>query len=139
MFVCIYVYMYSCVVLILSCLSRYLAAHIHIRSDLLFGPRCHIYTFCVSSILNRCKYDLIFPCPVTMNVEIWFMLIFIFSLSATIGKHSCNFSLCCLVPFPLPLLYTYLTKFTSHYTFWNFLVAFYVVRLRPCLLCECVR
>ena len=49
-----------------------------------------------------------------------------------------DLSLCCLVPFPLPRLYTFLTKFTSRYTFWNFLVAFHDVRIRRCLLCECV-
>ena len=50
----------------------------------------------------------------------------------------CDFSLCCLVPFPLPLLNTYLTKFTYHYTFCNILVGFFDVHVRRCLLCECV-
>jgi len=42
----------------------------------------------VSSILNWCKYDLIFPCPVTTDVKLWVMFIFIFSLSATTRKYS---------------------------------------------------
>jgi len=42
----------------------------------------------VSNILIRCKYDLIFPCPVTMVVKLWVRFIFIFRLSAAIGKYS---------------------------------------------------
>jgi hypothetical protein len=42
----------------------------------------------VPIILNRCKYDLMLPCPVTMDVKFWVMFIFLFSLSATTGKYS---------------------------------------------------
>ena len=31
----------------------------------------------VSIILNRCRYDLMLPCPVTMVVKLWIMFIFI--------------------------------------------------------------
>jgi hypothetical protein len=56
----------------------------------------------VSSILNRCKYDLTFSCPVTMDMNLWVTFIFIFSLSATTGKYYfvispfvvCSHSLC---------------------------------------------
>jgi hypothetical protein len=41
----------------------------------------------VSIILNRCKYDLMLPCPATMHVTFWVMFNFIFSLSATTGKY----------------------------------------------------
>jgi hypothetical protein len=42
----------------------------------------------VSIILNRCKCDLILPCPVTMEVKLWVMFILIFNLPATTGNHS---------------------------------------------------
>jgi hypothetical protein len=44
--------------------------------------------FGVSNILNLRKYELIFPYLVTMVVKLSVMFIFIFSLSATIGKYS---------------------------------------------------
>ena len=40
-------------------------------------PQGHIG---VSLILNRCKYDLLLPCPVTMVVKFWLTFIFIFNL-----------------------------------------------------------
>jgi hypothetical protein len=49
----------------------------------------------VSSILNRCKYDLMFPCPVTIVVKLLVMFIFIFSLSVTIGKYEDGFVSTC--------------------------------------------
>jgi hypothetical protein len=67
---------------------------------------------CGAKRLNRCKYDLMFPCPVTMVVKLWVMFIFIFSLSTTIGRYS--FVVLCLrslIPNPLPLLYTFLVIF----------------------------
>jgi hypothetical protein len=47
----------------------------------------------VSIILNRCKYDLVLPCAVTMNVKFWVIFIFMLSLSATTGKYSFVISL----------------------------------------------
>jgi hypothetical protein len=42
----------------------------------------------VSDVLKRCKYAFMLPCPVTMVVKLWVVVIVLFSLSATIGKES---------------------------------------------------
>ena len=77
----------------------------------------------VSTILNQCKYDLIFPCPVTMDVKLWVMIIFIFSLCQLLpGSILLWFVLLLFVQIPLSLHYTYLTKVTYHYTFWNSII-----------------
>ena len=41
-----------------------------------------------SIILNRCKYDLVFPCAVTIAVKLDVKVIFVFSLSLILGKNS---------------------------------------------------
>jgi len=41
-----------------------------------------------SIILKRCRYDLVFPCAVTIAVKLGDRLIFIFSLSLMFGKNS---------------------------------------------------
>ena len=41
-----------------------------------------------SIILNRWKYDLLFPCAVTIAVKLGVKVIFIFSLSLIFGKNS---------------------------------------------------
>ena len=41
-----------------------------------------------SIILNRCKYDLVFPCAVTIAVKLDVKVIFIFNLSLIFGKNS---------------------------------------------------
>jgi len=39
-------------------------------------------------ILKRCRYDFVLTRPLSMVVRCWFVEIFMFSLSATIGKYS---------------------------------------------------
>ena len=42
----------------------------------------------VTIILNRCRYDLVFPRVITIAVMLGVKVIFIFSLSLTLGKNS---------------------------------------------------
>ena len=39
-------------------------------------------------ILKRCRYDFVLTRPLSMVVRCWFVEIFMFSLSATIGEYS---------------------------------------------------
>jgi hypothetical protein len=41
-----------------------------------------------SIILNRCKYDLVFLCAVTIAVKLGVKVVFIFSMSLILGKNS---------------------------------------------------
>ena len=50
----------------------------------------------VSSILNRCKYDLMFPCPVTMFVKLWVM----FCVQSRTGSFGLNVHCNYLIPLP---------------------------------------
>ena len=62
-----------------------------------------------SIILNRCKYDLVFPCAVTIAVKLGVKVIFIFSLSLIFWeKFFGHSSFCSVVPKLLPLFYAYL-------------------------------
>ena len=63
----------------------------------------------LSKILYLCRYDLILPCPVTIVVKFGVTLIFIFNLSAILGKNNFVIAPLFLVPFTLPLRYTEIT------------------------------
>ena len=92
----------------------------------------------VTIILNRCKFDLMFAVPRDHAREFVSNVYFhIQSVSHCREIFFCDLSLCFLVPFSLPRFNASLTKFTYHYTFWNFIVAIYDVRFLRCLLCEC--
>ena len=68
-------------------LSLFSSSHSNNKRSIVWSlmPQGHV---AVSIILNRCKYGLILPCPVTMDVKLWVMFILIFNLSATTGKYS---------------------------------------------------
>ena len=60
-------------------------SHSYSRQSVVWSvlPHGHVS---VLDILKWYKYAFTFPCPVTMVVKLWVVVIFIFSLSATIGK-----------------------------------------------------
>ena len=53
----------------------FLVYHNRIIGVPLFGYRCH-KDILVTIILNRCKYDLVFPCAVTIAVKLGVKVIF---------------------------------------------------------------
>ena len=64
-----------------------ISSHLHNKRSIVCSlvPQGHVG---VSIILIRCKYDLILPCPVTMDVKSLVMFMFVFNLSAITGKYS---------------------------------------------------
>jgi hypothetical protein len=119
-------------------ISLFSSSHFYNKWSIVWSLVSH-EQFDVSSILNQWKYDLIFPCPVTMDVKLWVMVIFIFILCQLLTRSILLWFVILLFgPIPFIISLNLSTKVTYHYTFWNFLVAFYHVRNRRCLLCECV-
>jgi len=65
-------------------------------------PHIHLAS---SLRLNRWRYALVFPCPVSMAVSFVFSVIFVPSLSCTNGKYCCCGRLVACCPFSLPFLF----------------------------------
>jgi len=71
--------------LALKCLFVSLVVHIRIADDVVWSVSPHGHVG-ISDILKRYKCAFMFLCPVTIVVKEWVVVVFIFSLSATIGK-----------------------------------------------------